>query len=57
MKRYLSGIFIFLSVIFVIIGFVLDFYWSGIVGWGLAVICLILALYFTKYITDEKKDR
>jgi hypothetical protein len=56
MKRYLSGIFIFLSVIFVIIGFVLDFYWSGIVGWGLAVICLILALYFTKYITDEKKD-
>lgn len=26
------------------------------VGWGLAVVCLIFAIYYTKYIPNEKNE-
>ncbi|MFD1851781.1 hypothetical protein [Oceanobacillus bengalensis] len=57
MKRYLTIIFIFLSVIFIISGIRLDLYWSGIAGWGLAFVCLIFAAYYSKYIPNERKRR
>ncbi|RKQ30902.1 hypothetical protein [Oceanobacillus halophilus] len=55
MKRYLTSIFILLSIFFIFMGIKLDLYWSGIAGWGLAFICLIFAAYYTKYIPNEKK--
>ncbi|KKE78253.1 hypothetical protein NSA56_15115 [Oceanobacillus caeni] len=57
MKRYLTVILILLSIVFIIIGIGLDLYWSGMVGWGLAFISLIFAVYFTKYIPNDKKER
>ena len=58
MKRYLSAIFIALSGITVIIGHMIDVYWSGMVAWGLGVILLIFAAYFTKYIpSDNQKNK
>lgn len=53
-KRYLTAIFIGLSIIIIIIGNILDLYWSGIAAWGTAIILLILAAYFTKYIPEDK---
>ncbi|QGS68030.1 hypothetical protein CV093_03100 [Oceanobacillus sp. 143] len=57
MKRYLTIIFIILSGLCVLIGLIIDQIWSGIVGWALAVILLIFALYFTKYIPEETKEK
>lgn len=57
MKRYLSGIFIALSGLVIIIGNSLDIYWSGIASWGTGFVLLIFAAYFTKYIPDEKKKK
>ena len=57
MRRYLSFILIFVSVVFIILGISLDLYWSGMVGWGLAVVCLAFAVYFTKYIPNEKREK
>lgn len=57
-KRYLSVIFIALSIVTVILGHVIDFYWSGVVAWGIGVVLLILAAYFTKFIpNDNKKNK
>ncbi len=55
MKRYLSGLFILLSVITVIIGYRFEVRWNGIVSWGLAFIFLLLAAYFTKYIPNKNE--
>lgn len=57
MKRYLTTIFIGLSAIVIILGINLDLYWSGVVAWGIAIILLILAVYFTKYIPNEKSKK
>jgi len=53
MKRYLTAIFILLSIIILIIGLPIDVYWSGTVTWGLTFISLLLAAYFTKYIPKK----
>src|SRR5699024_12477146 len=50
MKRYLTFIFIFLSVVILVVGLRMDFQWNGVVAWGLSFICFILAAYFTMYI-------
>lgn len=56
MKRYLTVFFIILSIVVLFFGFRLDVRWNGILSWGLAFICLICAMYFTKYIpNDENK--
>ncbi|MEI3598346.1 MULTISPECIES: hypothetical protein [unclassified Oceanobacillus] len=57
MKRYLSGILIVASVLIIIIGNMLDRYWSGIAAWGVAIILLIFAAYFTKHIPNDKKKK
>ncbi|WP_010651771.1 hypothetical protein [Oceanobacillus massiliensis] len=57
MKRYLTAILIALSGIIIFAGISLDVYWSGIVSWGLALILLLLAAYFTKYIPNENKTK
>lgn len=57
MKRYLTSIFIGISILSVMIGFRFDVRWNGIVSWGLACIFLLLAAYFTKYIPNEKENR
>ncbi len=57
MKRYFSAILIVLSAIIIILGINLDLYWSGIAAWGIAIILLILAAYFTKYIPNDKKRK
>lgn len=57
MKRYLTVIFLVLSVIILIIGLQIDAQWNGIASWGLAFITLIFAAYFTKYIPDQKNDK
>ncbi|WP_330949386.1 hypothetical protein [Virgibacillus sp. MG-45] len=54
MKRYLTSIFLLLTAIILFVGLRLDFRWGGIATWGLAVISLIFAAYFTKYIPNEK---
>lgn len=53
MKRYLTAIFIGLSVPILWIGLSIDARWSGIVAWGLAFICFLCAAYFTKHIPNE----
>lgn len=57
MKRYLTAIFILLSLIIIIIGLQIDVRWNGIASWGLAFICLIFATYFAKYIPDKKDSK
>ncbi|MFC4025353.1 hypothetical protein ACFOUV_16320 [Oceanobacillus longus] len=57
MKRYLTAILIGLSGIIIVIGIGLDLYWSGIVSWGLAIILLLFAAYYTKYIPNEKNSK
>jgi len=54
LKKYLTAIFILLSVLSVVIGFRLDVRWNGIFSWGLAIFFLFFAAYFTKYISDKK---
>ncbi|SFE34709.1 hypothetical protein SAMN05216238_11354 [Lentibacillus persicus] len=56
MKRYLTAIFIGISAVVLIIGLGVDLYWSGIAAWGITVICLIFAVYFTKYIPNDEND-
>ncbi|WP_232334360.1 hypothetical protein [Oceanobacillus sp. AG] len=56
-KRYLSGILIVASVLIIIIGNMLDRYWSGIAAWGVAIILLVFAAYFTKHIPNDKKKK
>lgn len=57
MKRYLTGVFLLLSAIILIVGLRIDVYWNGIASWGLSFISLLFAAYFTKYIPDEKKSK
>jgi energy-coupling factor transporter transmembrane protein EcfT len=57
LKRYLSAIFIFLSALTVVLGHMIDIYWSGLVAWGLGFVLLIFAVYFTKYIPNDTKKR
>lgn len=58
MKRYGTVIFVLVSILSVIISFQFDVRWNGIVAWGLAVIFLSVAAYFTKYIpSDEERQR
>lgn len=57
LKRYLTAILIVLSGIIIYFGITSGIYWGGIAAWGIAVILLLLAAYFTKYIPNEKKDR
>lgn len=56
MKRYLTAIFIALSFITLVTGLRFDAIWSGIVSWGLVVIFLSLALFFTKYIPEDEEE-
>ncbi|MFC2947803.1 hypothetical protein [Virgibacillus sediminis] len=55
MKRYLTAILIAISALIIIIGISIDLYWSGIASWGIALICLVFAAYYTKYIPNDKK--
>ncbi|MFZ3580399.1 hypothetical protein [Virgibacillus sp. DJP39] len=57
MKRYLTTLFIILSAVILIIGLQLDYRWNGILSWGLSFISLIFAVYFTKYIPNEKQRK
>lgn len=57
MKRYLTITFIILSLLIIIFGLRIDVRWNGILSWGLAFICLILATYFTKYIPDKNDHK
>ncbi|MGM8366208.1 hypothetical protein ACLIBG_12130 [Virgibacillus sp. W0181] len=57
MKRYLTAIFIGISILILIIGLRIDVRWNGIVSWGLGFICLIFAAYFTKYIPNDKDKK
>ncbi|WP_088051076.1 hypothetical protein [Virgibacillus dakarensis] len=57
MKRYLSTMFLILSALILIIGLRFDYQWSGIASWGLSLVCLIFAAYFTKYIPNEKREK
>lgn len=57
MKRYLTGVFLALSVIILIVGLRIDVYWNGIASWGLSFISLLFAAYFTKYIPNEKNEK
>ncbi|ASN07127.1 hypothetical protein [Virgibacillus necropolis] len=57
MKRYLTTLFIILSGIILFIGLQIDFRWNGILSWGLSFVSLIFAVYFTKYIPNEKKQK
>lgn len=57
MRSYLTTLFMILSVIILIVGLQFDFRWSGILSWGLSFISLIFAVYFTKYIPNEKKRK
>ncbi|WP_430788722.1 hypothetical protein VBD025_01780 [Virgibacillus flavescens] len=57
MKRYLTTLFIVLSGIILFIGLQFDFRLSGTLSWGLSFISLIFAVYFTKYIPNEKKPK
>lgn len=57
MKRYLTAIFLGISALILIVGLRIDLQWTGIVTWGLTLISLLFAAYYTKYIPDEKKDK
>ncbi|HLR09006.1 MAG TPA: hypothetical protein VK136_07120 [Bacillota bacterium] len=57
MKRYLSLVFLVLSIVIIIFGLRIDFRYNGVVAWGLTLICLSCAAYFTKYIPNEKQKR
>ncbi|MFD1336959.1 hypothetical protein ACFQ4N_15510 [Oceanobacillus iheyensis] len=56
MKRYYTLILILLSAVIIYIGSKVEVYWSGIVAWGLALICLIFAAYYSRYIPNEKEQ-
>lgn len=56
MKRYLTTIFLLLSIIILVIGLRMDVRWNGIASWGLSFISLLFAAYFTKYIPNKKEN-
>jgi len=56
-KRYLTAIFLILSIIILMVGLRIDVRWNGIVSWGLVFICLIFSAYFTKYIPNHKSKK
>lgn len=45
-----------LSALIIYIGSKVEVYWSGIVAWGLALICLVFAAYYSRYIPNEKEQ-
>lgn len=53
MRRYLSLLFVILSIITIIVGYRSDVRWNGIVTWGIVFILLSFAIYFTKYIPNK----
>lgn len=55
MKRYLSLLFLILSVVILFVGLRMDVRWNGIASWGLSFISLIFAAYFTKFIPNERQ--
>jgi len=57
MKRYLTTIFVLLSMVVVFTGFKFDTSWGGIVSWGIAFFLLIVAAYFTKYIPEKPNQK
>ncbi|MCT1902837.1 hypothetical protein [Oceanobacillus sojae] len=57
MKRYLTVILFAVSILIIYIGAKLQIYWSGILAWGLALICLIFAVHYSKYIPNEKASK
>ncbi|WP_026908602.1 hypothetical protein [Paucisalibacillus globulus] len=57
MKRYLTAIFLGLSALILFFGLRIDLQWTGVATWGLALISLIFAAYYTKYIPDKKPNR
>ncbi|WP_047983181.1 hypothetical protein [Ornithinibacillus californiensis] len=57
MKRYLTAIFLGISAMILVFGLRIDLQWTGAVTWGLTLICLLFAAYFTKYIPDEKQNK
>lgn len=57
MKRYLTAIFIGLSVLTLVIGLRFDVIWSGIVSWGLVVILLTFAAFFSLNIFQMMNKR
>lgn len=57
MKRYLTFILFALSIIILYIGGKLQIYWSGVAAWGLALVILALAAYFSKYIPNKNSSK
>ncbi|WP_042142382.1 hypothetical protein [Paucisalibacillus sp. EB02] len=57
MKRYLTAIFLALSALILLFGLRIDLQWTGVATWGLTLICLIFAAYYTKYIPDERSKK
>lgn len=57
MKRYLTLILFAVSILIIYIGAKLQIYWSGIAAWGLALVCLIFAVYYSRYIPNEKSSK
>ncbi|MFD1067103.1 hypothetical protein [Oceanobacillus locisalsi] len=57
MKRYLTLILFALSILIIYIGSKLQLYWSGVAAWGLALVCLIFAVHYSKYIPNEKNSK
>ncbi|MEN2769244.1 hypothetical protein [Ornithinibacillus xuwenensis] len=57
MKRYLTLIFLAIGALVLIFGLRIDSQWTGAASWGLTLICLIFAAYYTKYIPDEKRTK
>lgn len=57
MKRYLTLLFVVLSILILVIGLRSDFQFRGIVSWGLTFISLSFATYFTKYIPNDNESK
>lgn len=55
MKRYLTLIFFILSIAVIVFGLRIDVLWNGIATWGIVLVLLLFAAYFTKYIPDKKR--
>jgi len=55
MKRYLSTVFMIISIITIFIGYRSDARWSGMITWGLVLFFLLLAAYCTKFIQKEEE--
>lgn len=57
LKRYLTFIFLMLSILILSIGLRTNLQFKGIISWGLAFICLSFATYFTKYIPNDSERK